>query len=276
MPEERKMNAREIKEFFKNTFNTVAEGYDNNALRFFPESAARLPGYLELKGDEHVLDVATGTGATAMALAGALPAGRVTGIDFSEKMLARARGKLADRGFFNVDLQEMDMQQLDFPDGLFDAATCTFAIFFIEDMEEQLRHIAAKVKKGGKVVVTSFFETSFSPPVEVFFSCLKRYGITPPTITWKRVATPEKCASLFNGAGLQDVTIDQKDCGYSLTSPEEWWQIVWNGGFRGLVEKLPEDGLRQFKEEHLADLAEFSTSEGIGMEMGVIYTVGTV
>lgn len=275
MAEEKNPTEQEIKEFFKNTFNTVAEGYDNNALRFFAESGARLPAYLNLRGDEHVLDVATGTGATAMAIAAALPKGRVTGIDFSEKMLAQARRKIAAGGLANVDLREMDMQQIAFPDGHFDAATCAFALFFIEDMQVQLRHVAAKVRKGGKVAITSFFETSFSPPVEVFFSCLKRYGITPPTMTWKRVASPEQCLALFAGAGLQEVTVDQVECGYFLNSPEEWWQVVWNGGFRGLVQKLDEGERRRFKAEHLAELAELADDEGIRMELGIIYTVGT-
>jgi len=276
MIKEKEIDEQELKEFFKKTFNTVAEGYDNSALRFFPQSGARFPAYLGLRGREHVLDVATGTGATAMALAGALPDGRVTGIDFSEKMLDRARRKFADLGLANIELREMDMQRISFPDKYFDAATCAFALFFIEDMKEQLRHIAAKVRKDGKVAITSFSETSFSPPVEIFFSCLERYGITPPTLTWKRVATPEKCSALFAGAGLRNITVDQIDCGYFLGSPEEWWHIVWNAGFRGLVQQLEEDELHRFKDEHLAELARLSAGEGIRIEMGIIYTVGTV
>ncbi len=276
MTEEKSPTEQEIKEFFKNTFNTVADGYDNRALRFFAESGVRIPPYLGLRGDEHVLDVATGTGAAAMAVAAALPEGRVTGIDFSEKMLARARDKFVDSGLLNVSLQEMDMQKITFPDGHFDAATCAFGLFFIEDMQEQLRHVAAKVKKSGKVVITTFAEASFSPLVEVFFSCLERYGITPPTMAWKRVATPKQCAALFVGAGLQNVTVDHRECGYFLNNPEEWWQVIWNGGFRGLVQKLGEEELRRFKAEHLAELAVLITDEGIRMEMGIIYTVGIV
>lgn len=274
MAEDKITEEQEIKEFFKNTFNTVAEVYDNNALRFFPESAARLPAYLGLEGAEHVLDVATGTGVAAMALAAALPEGRVSGIDFSEKMLAQAGRKIAELRVGNIDLYEMDMQQIAFPDGHFDAATCAFGLFFIEDMQVQLRHIAAKVRKGGKVAITSFSEPSFSPLVEVFFSCLKRYGVTPPTMTWKRVATPEKCSALFTGAGLRNVIVDQMNCGYFLNSPEEWWHIVWNGGFRGLVQQLDEDERQRFKTEHLAELADLSSPEGIRMELGIIYTVG--
>lgn len=276
MAEKQAVAQEEIKAFYRNTFNTVADGYDGAALRFFPESGARLPACLGLRGDEHVLDVATGTGAAAMALAEALPAGRVTGIDFSEGMLARARRKFADRGLVNVELREMDMQRIAFPDRHFDAATCAFGLFFIEDMQAQLRHIAAKVRAGGRVAVTSFFDTSFSPLVEVFFSGLARYGITPPIMAWKRVATPAQCAALFAGAGLRGVTVDHVDRGYFLHSPEEWWQIVWNGGFRGLVQRLAAEDLQRFKAEHLAAIAQLAAGEGIRMEMGIIYTVGTI
>ena len=156
------------------------------------------------------------------------------------------------------------------------ATTCCFALFFIEDMQEQLRNIASKIKENGKVVVTSFYENSFSPPVDVFFSCLERYGIEPPTMTWKRVATVEKCSSLFENVGMKSIYTEQIDAGYSLNSPDEWWQIVWNGGFRGLVEQLEEDDLVRFREEHLAEVGQLSNGEGIRIEIGVIYTIGSV
>lgn len=269
------MTSQDVKELFRNTFNTVADGYDNSALRFFPESAARLPGFLCLEGNEHVLDVATGTGAAAMALAAALPDGWVTGIDFSAKMLEQAERKISTRGFKNVDLREMDMQSLAFPDHHFDAATCCFALFFVDDLQEQLCHITSKVKENGKVLVTSFSINSFSPVVDVFFSSLTRYGIEPPTMTWKRVATPQQCTTLFEGAGLKNILVEEIDANYSLKTPEEWWQIVWNGGFRGLVEKLGKEDLMRFRKEHLDEVGALSDAGEIRMELGIIYTVGT-
>lgn len=152
-----------LKELFKSTFNTVAEGYDGSAMRFFAQSAEHLPAFLELKGDEQVLDVACGTGCASFAVAKNLPAGHVTGIDFSSGMLSRAMRKKEADGIRNVTFAEMDMQAMDFPDGRFDAAVSAFSIFFVDDMQSQLLHIAQKVKSGGRIIMTTFYESSFTP-----------------------------------------------------------------------------------------------------------------
>jgi hypothetical protein len=53
------MDEQQRKALLKETFDTVSSGYDNRALRFFPESAKHLAACLDLRGDEKVLDVAT-------------------------------------------------------------------------------------------------------------------------------------------------------------------------------------------------------------------------
>ncbi len=78
-----KMDAEQTRALVRQTFDAVAAGYDGQALRFFPTSAEHLASRLDLRGDEHILDVATGTGHAALSLAGRLPEGKVTGVDFS-------------------------------------------------------------------------------------------------------------------------------------------------------------------------------------------------
>lgn len=269
------MDEQEKKEFFKNTFNTVAEGYDSSAMRFFPDSAKHISSYLDLKGNEHVLDVATGTGSVALTIAKDLPHGQVTGIDFSEGMLTQAKRKKDERGVQNVSFTEMDMQAINFPDNHFEAAVSAFSIFFVEDMEKQLAHIVEKVKPGGKILTTTFFDTSFSPLSTHYLKRLERYGVEVPTMAWKRVATKEQCTSLFQASGLKDIKSEQVDCGYYLNNSSEWWYIIWNGGFRGLVNQLNPSDLEKFKGEHLAEIEEMGTDKGIWLEMDILYTVGT-
>jgi len=268
------MNEQELKAFFKSTFNAVADGYDSPAMRFFPESAGRIASCLDLRGDEHVLDVATGTGIVALTLAKDLPDGRVIGIDFSEGMLARAMWKKATGNVHNVTFAEMDMQSLEFPDRHFDVAVSAFSIFFVEDMKKLLVHIVGKVKRGGKVLVTTFYENAFSPLVGLFLDRLQKYGIQAPTMAWKRVATEEQCTALFNEAGLHHIKSERVACGYYLGNTSDWWYIICNGGFRGLVNQLSADDLERFQEEHLAEVEALASGQGIWLEMNILYTVG--
>lgn len=269
------MDQQKNKAFYKKTFNTIADGYDNPVMRFFPESAQRITSYLNMKGNEHVLDVATGTGCAALTLGQELPAGRVTGIDFSAAMLDQATDKKEQAGLENITFAKMDMQAIDFPDQHFDAAVSAFSIFFVEDMEKQLAHIADKVKEGGQVITTTFYDTSFSPLADMFMQRLEQYGIEPPSLAWKRVATEEQCLRLFRNAGLHDGKSHRVDCGYYLHDAADWWHIIWNGGFRGLVNQLEPDELERFQQEHSAEVQAFASEQGIWLEMSVLYTVGT-
>ncbi|MBU0728763.1 MAG: methyltransferase domain-containing protein [Proteobacteria bacterium] len=269
------MDEKELKEFYKKTFNTVATGYDSSAMRFFTESAGKIPSHLNLKGDEHVLDVATGTGNIALSLCQHLPEGHVTGIDLSEGMLAEALKKMQEGNIRNVTFHEMDMQAIDFPDSFFDLGVSAFSLFFVTDMEKQLQHIAQKIKKGGQILITTFYDDSFSPLVNIFFADLERYGVQVPNIAWKRVATRKQCMDLFGKAGLSNISCHQVESGYYLQSPSDWWYIVWNGGFRGLVNQVAPQNQDRFKKEHLEKIEKLATDDGLWLEMSILYTIGT-
>jgi ubiquinone/menaquinone biosynthesis C-methylase UbiE len=182
------MDQQQRKAMIKETFNAVAPGYDHPALRFFPDSAEHLADSLALCGDERVLDVATGTGSAALALSRRLPRGGITAVDFSAGMLAQAAAKAAARSAANVRFVEMDMQALAFPAADFDAATCAFGIFFVEDMTAQLRHIADQVRPGGKIALCSFYEDAFLPLSDLFLARLAQYGVEAPPLGWKRIS----------------------------------------------------------------------------------------
>ncbi len=268
------MTEQERKTAIRSTFNTVAEGYDNPAFRFFSISGQHLVACLGLAGNEHVLDVATGTGIVALQVAPLLPLGRVTAIDFSQGMLAQARLKAADRAVGNVEFLEMDMQALTFPDGHFDAVTCAFGIFFVEDMEGLLRHVAAKARRGGKIIFSVFNHDSFMPTMELFFNHLRMYGVDRPVPPWERIGTEEACASLLQSAGLTGVRIVKKEIGYYLKSADQWWDVLWNGGSRRYLAQLSSGDLARFREEHLAEVWKTATEKGLWLDVKVLYALG--
>lgn len=269
------MDEQQRKAILKETFNTVSAGYDGKALRFFPESAKHVAACLQLKGNEHVLDVATGTGHAAFALAPCLPKGRVTGVDFSPGMLDQARRKAASLNISNIKFLERDMEVLGFPADHFDAAVCAFGIFFVKDMDAQLSHIAAAVKAGGRVAISGFQENYFEPLKGLMSSRLAGYGVEQLPQNWKRIATEAGCRELFTKAGLGDVRVEKKNVGYYLNSAGEWWDVIWNAGFRRMVCQLSASDQERFKAEHLREVDELKTTQGLWLDVGVLFSIGT-
>ena len=89
-------------------------------------------------------------------------------------------------------------------------------------------------------MITNFQENYFSPLKELFAigpHCVHTALRIRPQ-TWKRIAHEAGCRELFEKAGLTNITVDQKNVGYHLDSAEQWWDIVWNAGFRRMVSQL--------------------------------------
>lgn len=74
----------------------------------------------------------------------------ITGIDLSERMLDRARRRAEKLGR-PVELRQMDVQQLDFPDHAFDAAVATFVFCSVPDPVLGLHELGRVVKPTGRI-----------------------------------------------------------------------------------------------------------------------------
>lgn len=114
---------------------------------------------LDLETDSPVLDVCTGTGDLAFAIAA--KAGRtvrVVGTDFCHAMLEIARDKAvamsAEAG--KTDFFEADSQTLPFPDDTFQCVTVAFGLRNVADTDQGLREMMRVCRPGGQVVVLEF------------------------------------------------------------------------------------------------------------------------
>lgn len=268
------MNNTDRKKMIQQGFDTVSQGYDHPSLSFFPETARRMMSHLNLQPDLHLLDVCTGTGVAALTAAEKLSNGMVTGIDLSSGMLQQARNKASDRNLNNTRFQQMDLDELEFPESSFDVATCSFGLFFLDDMTKGLSNISSVVKPGGRIAISTFTGEAFSPMADLFIKRYESTGREVPSLSWKRLATNALIKEQFDAVGISDVSIHHEPLGYNMTSAEMWWDVVWNAGWRSLLNQMTEKEQDEFKEIHLQEIDELIGSDGVWFNTEVLISVG--
>jgi demethylmenaquinone methyltransferase/2-methoxy-6-polyprenyl-1,4-benzoquinol methylase len=111
----------------------------------------------EVQKDQHVLDVACGTGRGTVGLAQAVgPSGKVDAMDLSEAMLAQARSKIDKLGLGDrVSFKQGNARELPFPDGTFDLLYngYMFDLIPFDGFMPILKEMMRVLKPGGKMVL---------------------------------------------------------------------------------------------------------------------------
>ena len=170
----------------------------------------RLAARAVVRPGDRVLDAACGTGDLAIAARKA-GAGEVTGLDFSPRMLERARRKDS-----SIRWLQGDMLALPLADGAFDAATVGFGVRNVADLELALRELRRILHPGGRLaileitqprgVLRPFFSLWFDRIVPLLGKALpggSAYTYLPASV--KRFPDAEHLAELMRAAGFGDV-----------------------------------------------------------------------
>ena len=107
-----------------------------------------------LEPGERVLDLGSGAGTDSLVAAQMVgPSGRVTGIDMTPEMLAKARGAAAELGADNVEFVEAEAEQLPFADASFDVVISNGVIDLIPDKDAVFSELYRVLEPGGRIQV---------------------------------------------------------------------------------------------------------------------------
>ncbi len=102
-----------------------------------------------------VLEVGVGTG---LSLPNYAPYLKITGIDLSPEMLAKAQERVAKDGLRNIEtLREMDASQLDFPDDSFNTVVAMYVMTVVPDPDKVMAELERVCAPGGEVMLLNHF-----------------------------------------------------------------------------------------------------------------------
>ncbi len=170
-------------------------------------SAESFISRLNISPGAHALDVACGTGNTAIPLArrGAI----VTGVDIATNLLAQARERASAENL-SVQFDEGDAEQLPYADASFDAVTTMFGAMFAPRPELVASELARVLKPGGLLAMANWNPASFSGQM---FQVSSRHsppppGMVPPVLWGDEPTVRERLASNFKDIQTELIPVD--------------------------------------------------------------------
>lgn len=115
-----------------------------------------------------ILDIATGTGDLAIAMAKATDA-KITGFDLSAGMLEVGKVKVKDENLQDqIEMIQGDAENMPFEDNSFDVITVSFGVRNFENLEKGLNEIYRVLKPGGKFIILEFSQPESFPMKQLY------------------------------------------------------------------------------------------------------------
>ncbi len=123
---------------------------------------------------ETILDIATGTGDLAIAMAKATDA-KITGFDLSAGMLEVGKRKVVDENLQDrIEMIQGDAEKMPFADDSFDVITVAFGVRNFENLKKGLDDIYRVLKPGGKFIILEFSQPE-AVPMKQLYTFYSRY-----------------------------------------------------------------------------------------------------
>jgi O-methyltransferase/aklanonic acid methyltransferase len=209
------------------------------------------------------------------------PEGAVAGIDLAPGMVAAVAEELQRRVLPHVTVGVGDAEAPEFPDRSFDAVLAGFVLFLLPDPVTAVRAYARLLHPGGRLAVSTFSELTeedehrFRRFHQVLAPYLPPSSPAPPDQSppEQRLRTRESIAELPGKCGFTDLRFVENRYRIELVSPNQYWEWMWSGGFRGMMEQIPAHRVAEARNAFIQAVEVLGGDSGIiAFRVGVRFT----
>ncbi len=251
----------------------VAGGWAEHAESVDAMAAPLTERMLELsapKPGERVLELACGPGGAGLAAAERVtPGGEVVLSDVAGEMTAIASARADAIGLSNVSTRQLDLEQIEEPDGSYDVVLCREGLMLVPDPARAAREIRRVLRPGGRVVLSVWGPRARNPRLGVLFDAVSAETgapVPPPGIPGPfSLDDAQRLAGLLSAAGLsavavKEVTFLQRDASF-----EEWWEkrTALAGPLAKVLASLPKDAAHAIRARAREATRPYETPAGL-------------
>ncbi|MGN2391142.1 class I SAM-dependent methyltransferase [Pelomicrobium sp. G1] len=229
-----------------------------------------------------VLDVAAGAGDQTLQVAERIgPQGHVLATDIAPNILAFAAQNARNAGYANVTTAVMDGENLDVPEGTFDAVISRVGLIYFPDQQKALAGMRRALKPGGRIaaIVYSTAENNkfFSIPVSII---RRRANLPPPEPGQPgpfSLGNPGVLEEAFRTAGFRDVESRLVQAPVKLRSAAECVRFEKEsfGALHQMLAGLDEAGREAAWAQIEQELEAFEGPSGFAGPCELVLAVGT-
>ena len=212
-----------FKAFEHNAWQTVVDQYDAAFSRLTQQAIPSIFKALDLRPGARLLDAACGPG--YLAAAASRLGAKVTGVDFSERMVARARMLHPDIEFRKGDAESLR----DFLDKSFDVVAMNFGFHHLEQPEDALRAIHRVLRPRGRFAFTVWGREETVAGLSLPRKAIALLGdmdVLPPGPAPFHFSEPDNCREAFIRCGFADPQTRTVDQTWEFGSPEEYFEAI--------------------------------------------------
>ena len=259
------------KTWLAGVFDRAATTYDQIGEAYHSYFAERMIDITAPSRDAHLLDVACGRGAVLLAAA-ARGVGQLSGIDVSPTMIELARVDLSAAGITEVDLQVMDAEHLEFPDGRFDVLTAAFALFFLPDPARAAAEFRRVLEPRGVVAVSTWGNDDERWAFED--DLLPRSDSPRMRALQQPFTRAQEVTELLATAGFTGLEVHSEETETHFASKQQWWDWRWSFSVRGLLEQLEPDALVAYRDACFREIDALQTATGYPLRLNALIVTG--